>query len=157
MEQILIYTKVAYSKGNLYLFYFLMLFRKDENMTITVKRKTGWLGMGVSLMIKINGEKTAKIGYGEMLEVAIPDKSAQLKVSQSGARSNEIEVRNGDTVEITTSKSSYVIWLLLVIAPALLHIFTDSLIIFIVAFILLAIGIFLVNHFKLSISNRQPL
>lgn len=76
-------------------------------MSVTIKRKTGTLGMGAKFSVKVNGEKVTKIAYEESLKLDIKDDSALLKVSQFGSRSNQVEVKNGDVVEVTTTKLAY--------------------------------------------------
>lgn len=76
-------------------------------MAVTIKRKTGGAGAGSKMAIKVNGEKVAKIAHQQAIELNIPGESALIKVEQFGIKSNEIEVRNGDAVKITTAKITY--------------------------------------------------
>lgn len=126
-------------------------------MSITVKRNTGWLGMGANLIIKINGEKTTKIWHEETKNITIPDDTVQLKVSQFGTKSNEIEVRSGDTVEITSTKGSYLLWFSFFIMPMFITAFANSFMVFIFIYILLAVIIFLMNSFNLTVLDNEHL
>ena len=72
-------------------------------MSITIKRDTGFTGMGSKVQIKINGEKVASIKYNEQVDIEIPEIEGRLKVTQSGMKSNEIKVKDGDIIKITTT------------------------------------------------------
>ena len=74
-----------------------------NNMSITIKRDTGFTGMGSKVQIKINGEKGASIKYNEQVDIEIPEIEGRLKVTQSGMKSNEIKVKDGDIIKITTT------------------------------------------------------
>lgn len=126
-------------------------------MSITVKRNTGWLGMGANLIVKINGEKTIKIWHEETKNITISDDTTQLKVSQFGTKSNEIEVRSGDTVEITSTKGSYLLWFSFFIMPMFITVFANSFMVFIFIYILLAVIIFLMNSFNLTVLDNEHL
>lgn len=76
-------------------------------MSVIIKRKTGFLGMASKISVKVNGEKVSKIANDESLELDIKDDNASLRVSQFGSRSNQIEVTDGDVVEVTTTKLAY--------------------------------------------------
>lgn len=124
-------------------------------MSVTIKRNTGWFGMGVKIAIKLNNEKIAKIGYDQEIKLDIPSEDAQLKVSQQGTKSNGLVVKDGDVIEITTSKWIY----LLVLLPAflvMLPIFSVDIVtrgFFMI--ILLIISIFFINSFKLKILDNR--
>lgn len=68
-------------------------------MSITIRRSTDTGATG-KMQVIINGEKVAAIDEGESLEVEIPNEVSILKVRRFGVRSNEIEVRDGDVLEI---------------------------------------------------------
>lgn len=78
-------------------------------MSVIIKRKTGWMGMLSKISVKVNGQKVTKIAYKEAIELDLIDDSVLLRVSQFGAQSNEIKVRNGDIVEVRTTKLAYTI------------------------------------------------
>lgn len=77
-------------------------------MSVTIKRKTGTLGMGTKFSVKVNGEKVSKIANEESIELDIKEDNTLLRVSQFGSQSNQIEVKNGDVVEVTTTKLAYI-------------------------------------------------
>ena len=90
-------------------------------MAITIVRRTGIIGMAGKIAIKINGKKVDKVKTEQQIEFNIPNDSVKLQVSQSGMRSNELEVSDGETIEITTPKWSSLILFLLIILPSLLN------------------------------------
>ncbi|MDY0236338.1 MAG: hypothetical protein RBR71_09930 [Gudongella sp.] len=69
-------------------------------MSITIRRNTGWIGSASLIQIIVNGEKVAGIMENQNLEVELPDDENSLKVMQFGVRSNKIEVRDRDILEI---------------------------------------------------------
>ncbi len=80
-------------------------------MSVTIKRKTGLLGVASKMSIKVNGEKVTKIANEEVVDIDIDAESILLRVTQFGTRSNQIEVKDGDVVEINTTKIYYIIFL----------------------------------------------
>ena len=74
-------------------------------MSIKIKRSTGWEGSATKMQIIVNGEKLATINKNEILEVELPSDKNSLKVRQFGVRSNEIEVKDGDILEV-----KYKVW-----------------------------------------------
>lgn len=80
-------------------------------MSVTIKRKTGLLGVASKMSIKVNGEKVTKIANEEVVDIDIDAESTLLRVTQFGTRSNQIEVKDGDVVEINTTKIYYIIFL----------------------------------------------
>ncbi|WHZ31716.1 hypothetical protein QNK01_09560 [Desemzia incerta] len=80
-------------------------------MSVTIKRKTGLLGVASKMSIKVNGEKVTKIANEEVVDIEIDAESTLLRVTQFGTRSNQIEVKDGDVVEINTTKIYYIIFL----------------------------------------------
>jgi len=72
-------------------------------MHIRVARNTGWIGSGTSIRILANGEKILSISHKQEAEIEIPHEKVRLKASQFGARSNDIEVRDGDLINITST------------------------------------------------------
>lgn len=84
-------------------------------MSVIIKRKTGPAGVGSKMSIKVNGEKVTKIAYQQEIELDIENEHALIKVEQLGVKSNEINVKNGDVVEIKTTNMTYItIFMLLV-------------------------------------------
>ncbi|WP_188204618.1 hypothetical protein [Desemzia incerta] len=80
-------------------------------MSVTIKRKTGLSGVVSKMSIKVNGEKVTKIANEEVVDIDIDAESTLLRVTQFGTRSNQIEVKDGDVVEINTTKIYYIIFL----------------------------------------------
>ena len=80
-------------------------------MSVTIKRKTGLSGVASKMSIKVNGEKITKIANEEVVDIDIDPESTLLRVTQFGTRSNQIEVKDGDVVEINTTKIYYIIFL----------------------------------------------
>ena len=72
-------------------------------MHIRVARNTGWQGSGTSIRMLANGEKVLSISHKHEVEIEIPHEKVRLKASQFGAKSNEIEVHDGDLIEITST------------------------------------------------------
>ncbi|WP_192988464.1 hypothetical protein [Carnobacterium mobile] len=124
-------------------------------MSVTIKRNTDWVGRSINVAIKLNDEKIAKIGYNQELKLDIPNESAQLKVSQQGTKSNIVEVKDGDVVEITTSKWAY----LIVLLPAflvMLPIFSFNMFLRLISIIFLSIiSIFFIKGFNLEILDNR--
>ena len=73
-------------------------------MSITIKRNTGWVGSGSKIQIKLNGEKVASVKENQQVEVELQNDKAFIKAVQFVAKSNEIEVKDGDILEITATK-----------------------------------------------------
>ena len=127
-------------------------------MSIKVIRKTGWNGMGMFIDIKINGKKAARvIEKGESI-IGLSKDSAKLQVTQLGLRSNEIEVKKGDIIEIQSTKwyrfSPLLFWILMIGT----FIFTDmrQITLIVAVFgVLTIISMFLFKSFKLNIINRE--
>jgi len=80
-------------------------------MSVTIKRKTGLSGVASKMSIKVNGEKVTKIANEKVVDIDIDAESTLLRVTQFGTRSNQIEVKDGDVVEINTTKIYYIIFL----------------------------------------------
>lgn len=93
-------------------------------MSVTIKRRTGWLGSFSNVTILLNGEKVAKIADYQVLELSIQNKNADLQVTQYGFKSNKISVTEGNTVEITATKSSYILYYTIVLFILLLSVST---------------------------------
>lgn len=72
-------------------------------MSITVKRNTGKLGVASKIKIELNGEEVDTIMHKNRVKVEVPEGKSNLKVTQLGSSSNEIEVSDGDIVEITAT------------------------------------------------------
>ena len=127
-------------------------------MSITVVRRTGLIGTILKMTIKINGERVAKIANGQKLEMSIPNNVVQICVTQSGVKSNTIEVKDGERVQIKSNKWSNRIYVLTYII-FITGLFTSNslyksialLVILLLGFILL----FIVNAFQLTILDDE--
>lgn len=73
-------------------------------MSIIIKRNTGWIGSLTRVQIKLNGEKVASVKVNQQVEVELLNDKAYIKATQFGTKSNEIEIKDGDILEITTRK-----------------------------------------------------
>ncbi len=73
-------------------------------MSIIIKRNTGWIGSLTKVQIKLNGEKVVSVKENQQVEVELPNDKTYIKATQFGTKSNEIEVKDGDILEITTTK-----------------------------------------------------
>jgi hypothetical protein len=92
-------------------------------MHIRVSRNTGWIGSGTSIRILANGENVLSVSNKREAEIEIPHENIRLKASQFGARSNEIEVHDGDLIKITSTawnRWSYPVLMLLLFFTILL-------------------------------------
>ena len=127
-------------------------------MSITVVRRTGLIGTILKMTIKINGERVAKIANGQKFEMSIPNSVVQICVTQSGVKSNTIEVKDGELVQIKSNKWSnriYVLYYIIFITGM----FTSNplyksialLVILLLSFILL----FIVNAFQLTVLDDK--
>lgn len=127
-------------------------------MSITIKRNTGWQGIGSQIQIMVNEEKVVSVSDKQQVEVEIPDNKAYLKVKQTGIKSNEIEVQDGDIIEITQTR-----WLRmsfpLMMAVMFFTISIQSLTYRIIATIslggLLTISLFIIDGFHLKVFDRE--
>lgn|SRR5699024_671907 len=72
-------------------------------MTIKIKRKTGLLGTLSKFNVKINGEKRGTLENEEILELEIPDGETVLQLTQFGVKTNEINVKDGDRLKVSTT------------------------------------------------------
>lgn len=79
-------------------------FKGGYNMSITIKRNTGWIGYASKIHIKLNGEKVASVMNNQHIDIELPDGKAYLKVTQDGVHSNEIEAKDGDILEIIQTR-----------------------------------------------------
>ena len=127
-------------------------------MSITIKRNTGWFGMATQIQIKVNGEKIASIADKQHVEVELPDNKANLKVMQTGIKSNEIEVQDGDIIEIRQTRW-HLMSFSLMMAVMFLTIFIPSLTYRLIATlslgVLLIINLFLIDGFYLKVFDRE--
>ncbi|MFC3418732.1 hypothetical protein ACFOLA_04480 [Salinicoccus hispanicus] len=69
-------------------------------MEITVKRRTWFLGILMPLKLAFNGEKITNIHAFQDKTIQIPEEAGRLKYSQPFDLSDQIYVKDGDTVII---------------------------------------------------------
>ena len=107
-------------------------------MSVIIKRNTGWMGTDSKVQIQVNGEKVASIMNHQHLQINLQDGAARLQASQFGIKSNEINVKNGDTVELTSTWISRFSFPLILI-PMFFTIFIPSIKYRIIAIICLSV------------------
>lgn len=73
-------------------------------MSVTIKRKTGWIGSGSKLRLWLDGVETASIYEGREVEVDLPQGKSTLSATQLGVKSNRLQVESGDVIEITSTR-----------------------------------------------------
>lgn len=89
----------------------------DNNITITIKRSTGWIGIASKIQIKLNGKKVATVKQNQHIEVEILEDKSNLQVTQLGflgSKSNKIDVNDRDIIEITSTTFARIINALIV-------------------------------------------
>jgi len=113
--------------------------------------------MGSKIQILVNGVKVARVSDKQEVEVEFPDNKAQLKVKQTGIKSNEVEVKDGDIIEITQTKWHRMSFPLMM-AVMFFSNFIPSLTYRLIATFslggLLIISIFIIDGFYLKVSDR---
>lgn len=128
-------------------------------MSITIKRNTGWQGMALKMQIKVNGERVARVEEKGQAEVELPGDRAYLQVTHSGVKSNEIEVKDGDTVEITSTKLYRMSLPLLITTMTILNILIQNLTYRLIAIIIIGIlhivSLSFIDGFHLKVSERE--
>ncbi len=72
-------------------------------MSIIINRNTGWNAWFLGIQIIVNGEKVNTIEENKSMEIDLDNQKALLKVQQFGIESKEIEVKDGDVLEIKSS------------------------------------------------------
>ena len=93
----------------------IMIYKRSVDMAVTVVNHTGISEISGALTIKINGKEIRKIKKGQQVEINIPTDHARLIVTQFTKQSNELEVKDGETIEITTAKWSNLINLCIIL------------------------------------------
>ncbi|MGP6146799.1 hypothetical protein [Jeotgalibaca sp. A122] len=118
-------------------------------MSVKITRKTGWIGLLVSVKIRINGDKVARINDNQTIEMELPTEEAMIQVTQQGFRSNKLQVKKGDKLMIHMRKSAKIIYLLMSFTPLLSILFLSGyehqLMISLVAILGLGASLFLFN------------
>ncbi|MBU3129930.1 hypothetical protein LGL55_19540 [Clostridium tagluense] len=127
-------------------------------MSITIKRNTGWQGTGSKIQIKVNGEKADSVMENNSVDIELPEGKAHIKVTQFGIKSNEIVVKEGDIIQITSTRLTRMIFPLILIVQ-FLTIFIPNLkyrlTIFFILCAFIISSIFLFNGFHLSVYDRE--
>jgi len=127
-------------------------------MSIIIKRNTGWLGVASKIQIKLNGQKAGSVMEKKYIEVEVPKGKANLQVARFGSKSNKIEVKDGDVIEITSTIFSRTIDSLIIpisILISLIPNLTYKLIIFAAFFVLVVISPFLFKLFNLKVVTNK--
>lgn len=93
---------------------------------VRIKRNTGILGAGSRIKIYINDKKVATIKQNKQVELELPSDEAKVSVSQLGVHSNEVIVKNGQVVEITTRSWTYISLILFFVVLASMSVFLPS-------------------------------
>lgn len=123
-------------------------------MAITIKRNTGWMGGATDIQIRLNGEKAARVMENQTVEVELLGDKAYIKATQFGIKSNEIEVKDGDILEITTKRwrkiSFYIIIVAFVLTSFILEP-TYRIAVFIPLLVLSTINTFLIEGFHIKV------
>lgn len=122
--------------------------------SITIKRNTGWIGRALDIQIKINGEKVARVMENQHIEVEIPDEKAYIRATQLGIKSNEIEVKDDDTIEITATwwnRTGFIFSLFILLLMNLIPNREYRISFIIIVSVLYIISTFLFNGFYLNV------
>ncbi|MCB2299591.1 hypothetical protein [Clostridium tagluense] len=127
-------------------------------MSITIKRNTGWQGTGSKIQIKVNGEKAYSVMENNSVDIELPEGKAHIKVTQFGIKSNEIVVKEGDIIRITSTRLTRMSFPLILIIQGLTILIPNlkyRLTIFLTLCALIIISIFLFNGFHLSVYDKE--
>ena len=73
-------------------------------MSITICRRTGWIHSATKMQIIVKGVKVANISEDQRIEVELIDDENIVKIRHIGVRSNALEVRDGDELEIKPNR-----------------------------------------------------
>lgn len=127
-------------------------------MTVKIKRNTGWLGIATSIKIILNGEKVAKVSENSQVEVILPDKKSYLKIRHSGVKSNEIEVKDGDVIEIKRRRWytwSFILFLIAMILPSFVFDPSNRIKVILLIGIPYSISLYVIEGYRLYIINES--
>ena len=128
-------------------------------MAIVIKRCTGWLGKASKIAIEIDGIKVAKVKGREQITVKLPHDGVNLSVSQpGGVTSNKIEVKDGEVINITSTKWMNISFFLPILIIFLTNFISNttvrifSLVIIVVLFIA---AVFSMDYLHLEITDNE--
>ena len=93
---------------------------------VRIKRNTGLSGAGSRIKIYVNDKKVATLKQNKQVELELPSDEAKVSVSQLGVHSNELIVKDGQVVEITTRSWTYISLILFIIILASVVVFLPS-------------------------------
>lgn len=89
-------------------------------MSVKIKRNTGLSGTMMNFQVIVNGEKVGTIKNGEVLELDLSEKDANIQFSQLGVKTNEISVAPGDELEVfTRGWTLYALFAVLILSSVL--------------------------------------
>ncbi|UJF16482.1 hypothetical protein LZ578_05095 [Jeotgalibaca sp. MA1X17-3] len=122
-------------------------------MSITIIRNTNWIGSASPITIKIDNEVVGKVQPGEQVEIDLLNNHGTMTVSQSWAKSSKMNVNDGETIEITSTRESIlfrffpsIAILLTLFIPTISNRSTALVIIFVIYFI----SAFFIKLFRLT-------
>ncbi|GAF65100.1 hypothetical protein BTS2_1998 [Bacillus sp. TS-2] len=72
-------------------------------MAVTIKRRTGIIGMGSKIDLKVNGKLVTKLKNNEVYQVDAKNNEMKVKVNQWFFGSQEKNVTDGQTIEVKTN------------------------------------------------------
>ncbi|KYG26026.1 hypothetical protein [Alkalihalobacillus trypoxylicola] len=72
-------------------------------MAVTIKRRTGMIGMGSKIDLKVDGQLVTKLKNNEVYQVDAKSKEMKVKVNQWFFGSPEKSVTDGQTIEVKTN------------------------------------------------------
>ncbi len=123
-------------------------------MSITIYRKTGWMGSGSKIDIKMNGEKIGRIEENQEVVVNLSERNGTIKVTQWGIKSNELEVQDGDRVKIKPTPfyiASMPLILLLNFMNIFIHDFEYKTVVFLMILFFIVFSMYYFNMFNLEL------
>lgn len=71
-------------------------------MTVMIKRDTGIFGTMSNFQVIVNDEKVETIKNGEIIELELDEPKAVIQFSQLGIKTNELQVKDGESIELFT-------------------------------------------------------
>lgn len=124
-------------------------------MSIRLTRRTGWGGSALRFSVFLDGEKVDKIVEGETKEIELPRERSVLKVTQLGSRSNQLEVKEGQKVEITTKVWARFFPLLPALIIFLIRLL-DNLLVGVLLLVLFVLPLYLFEIYELKLLPDIP-